>query len=50
LKALTQTDKANIEQIERLIVRCPNGGKEQILYGHRLVKVTVDKSSSRTAA
>jgi ribosomal protein S27AE len=50
LTAVTQTDRADIDEIERLIARCPNCGREQILYAHRLIGVRIEQVSSHTAA
>jgi hypothetical protein len=50
LKVVTETDKANIDRLDRVIVTCPKCSAEQPLYAHRIISVTIDRSDLQSSA
>ena len=43
IKAITETDKARINENVRLEVVCPKCGDKQLVYAHRIIEVTAEK-------
>jgi hypothetical protein len=43
IKAITETDKARIDDNVRLEVACPKCGDKQLVYAHRIIEVTAER-------
>jgi hypothetical protein len=50
IKVVTETDRANSEELDRLKATCPNCGDPQIIYGHRIVTITVERQWSENSS
>ena len=46
VKVITETDRAKIGDVERLIAQCPNCGDEQIVLAHRIISTDVQKNDA----
>jgi hypothetical protein len=42
VKAVTETERARIKEVERIDANCPRCGDAQPLYAHRIVTVTCE--------
>jgi hypothetical protein len=42
VKAITETDRARIKEVERIDANCPRCGDVQPLYAHRIVAVSCE--------
>jgi len=42
VKAVTETDRARIKEVERIDANCPKCGDAQSLYAHRIVDVSCE--------
>jgi hypothetical protein len=50
IKVVTETDRGNSEELDRLKAACPNCGDPQIIYGHRIVTITVERQWSENSS
>ena len=50
VKAVTETDRANIENVQPLLVACPNCEEKQAIYTHRVVLVINEKKKEEDSA
>jgi ribosomal protein S27E len=50
IKVVTETDRATINEGFKLEVACPNCGDKQLVYAHRIVQVTTEKSDEASAS
>jgi hypothetical protein len=48
VKAITETDRARINEDIRHKAQCPNCGDEQIVYAHRILKITMYNDETAT--
>jgi len=46
IKAITETDKNRINENVRIEVTCPRCGDKQLVYAHRIIEVTAEKSDA----
>jgi hypothetical protein len=42
IKAITETDKAGINDNVRVEVACPECGDKQLIYAHRIIEVSAE--------